>query len=257
MCVGTYTVIGCGIQKRLFGVIVKCIPIALTVIEVSLAVDLVGAALGHRGDNSTGSAAVFGGVNPGVDGELADGAGRGGVGFAGTPALFRIKIIVIIGTVDLNIVENRADAANAHESETAGVRNDARRGEGQSRPAAVIDGNIQHSCWVESLGEVRRFQVHDRGLFGDDDFGAGRGDGETRLKGGDLSDKDDDIVSTIVGEVRGSNGDGVFARLEQWRLEVTAAVGDEIGGESGGDVLDMNGGAGDSGIGRVQDGTRD
>ena len=67
--------------------------------------NLVGAALGDGSDDAAGGAAVLRRVDAGVDGELANGAARSGVSFAGAAALRGKVSLVVIGAVDLNIVE--------------------------------------------------------------------------------------------------------------------------------------------------------
>ena len=104
--------------------------------------ELVAAALGDGVDDAAGGASVFGGVDAGVDGELADGTAGGGVGLAGTSALFREEGLVVVGAVDDDVVENRADAANADEAEAVGVGDDAGGGHGERGPAAVVDGDV-------------------------------------------------------------------------------------------------------------------
>ena len=135
--------------------------------------DPVGAALGDGGDDAAGGAAVFGRVDAGVDGELADGAAGGGISLAGAAAFLSAEGMVVVGAIDFNVVEQRADAANADEAEAAGVGNDARSGHGQGRPAAIVDGNVCERRSVQGGGEIGRLEVHDRGLLGDDDFGGG------------------------------------------------------------------------------------
>src|ERR1035438_6878908 len=123
------------------GVVIHGIPVAFTVIEIGLTVELVCAALGDRGDDAASGAAVLRRVDAGVDCELADGAAGSGIGLAGASALLSKKGLIVVGAVDFNVVEKCADAADADETVAAGINCDARSGEGKSRPAAVINGD--------------------------------------------------------------------------------------------------------------------
>ena len=119
-----------GAEEGHGGVIVVGVPVALAIPEVSLAVDLIGAALGDRGDDASGSTAVLSRVDAGVDREFTYSAAGSGIGFAGAAALLRIVGVVIVCAVDLNVVQHGADTTDADQAEAAGVRYDAGGGHG-------------------------------------------------------------------------------------------------------------------------------
>src|SRR6202012_617817 len=91
--------------------------------EIRFAVDVVGDALGHRVDDAAGGASVFSRVDAGVDGELANRIGGGGIGLTRASAFFSEEGLIVIGAVDLNVVQQGADAAHADQSISIAVRN--------------------------------------------------------------------------------------------------------------------------------------
>ena len=117
---------GVGHQRR------EGCPLALTVKEVDLAVQLIGAALGYGGDDTACRAAILGRVHTGVYRKLAHGVFRGRVRLACTPALLREVRLVVVRAVDLDVVQQRADTAHADQAEAVRVRDHAR---GQHRQA--------------------------------------------------------------------------------------------------------------------------
>src|ERR1035437_5132222 len=61
-----------GIVDRYLGIIVVGCPFALAIPEIGLAVNMVGAAIGDRRNDSSGGASVLSRVDAGVDGKLAN-----------------------------------------------------------------------------------------------------------------------------------------------------------------------------------------
>src|SRR5581483_6252165 len=105
---------------------------AFLVIKICLAMKFVGAALGDGCDHAAGGTAVLCGVDAGVNGELADGVAGSRVGFAGAAALLGKEGLVVIRTIDFNVVEDGADAADADKAIAAGVNSNAGGHERQS-----------------------------------------------------------------------------------------------------------------------------
>src|SRR5579871_5019807 len=124
-----YGVVGVGIVGS---------PVGFPVVEVGRAMNFVAAAVGDRVDDATGCASIFSGEDTGVDLELADCLGRGGIGLAGTSALFRVVGLIVVGAVDQNVVEDGADTANADQTKAAAVGDNAGGGHGEARPAEVV-----------------------------------------------------------------------------------------------------------------------
>src|ERR1035441_7347885 len=96
-------------QQWLRGEIVHGVPVTFAIPEVGLAVDLVGAALRDGGNDASGGAAVLSRVDASIDGKLAHCGSRSGIRLAGTSAFLREEGLVVIGAVDFNVVEKRAD----------------------------------------------------------------------------------------------------------------------------------------------------
>ena len=92
---------GRGVEGGQLGERVLCAPVVVAVVEVELPVKLVGAALGDGVDDSAGGAAVFGGVDAGVDLELLYRDLRRGIALSGAAALLGEVGLVVIGAVDL------------------------------------------------------------------------------------------------------------------------------------------------------------
>ncbi len=73
----------------------------------------IAARFGDRVDNAASRATVLCGVVRGVYLELLHGGLRDGVRGARTTALFRVESLVVIGSIHLAVVEEKADATEA------------------------------------------------------------------------------------------------------------------------------------------------
>src|ERR1035437_2372738 len=225
------------------GVVVHGRPFAFAIPEIGLPVELVGAALGDRGDDAAGGAPVLSRVDAGVDGKLADSAAGGGIGFTGAPAFLSKEGLIVVGAIDLDVVEQCADAADADETVAVGINCYARSGEGKSRPAAVVNGDGLKRIHVERALEVGRLKVEHRRLFGDLDGGRGRADRQTWRNICRLADLDNDVIGVIGGKAGSGKGHPICAGLQQWGLEKAAGVGSELDFVVGPHVVDGDGGA--------------
>ena len=115
-------------------------------------------------DDAANRPAKLGRVDTRVHLELADHCLRCGVSGAGTSALFREECLVVVRTVDLDIVKGGCNRAELQQAIAAGIDGDARRGQGQRGPAAIVDRNVLDVPVAQVTTEVRRLEVDCRDI---------------------------------------------------------------------------------------------
>ena len=133
--------------------------------------------------------------------------------------------MVIVGAIDLHVVEQRADAANREQPKAVGVGDDTRSEQREVRPASPVDGQIVDGLKRQVAREIRRFRIDQRGRAADLDGGAGRGNRELGLQRGCLANLNYYRGCFVVAEPADSDRDRIRTGLKLPGGEKPSAVG--------------------------------
>ncbi len=208
--------VGCGIQN----------------VVIAVAVNLVGAALGHSVHESAASLSKLRFEPSAGDLKLADHVLAELVGNAGASNLLREESVVVVSAIHRVVVEVPGNTVEADHPEVA-IGRRSRGQQGEIGEVSSVRGKRLYAALVHDRAKRRRSGINQWGLGAHNDRGVDLADRELRMDDCSCSHSDGDVFEHDFAESAFLDRDFVSAGIEVEECELAFSGGPHSGGNSG------------------------